>query len=87
MENLVKALDQTVLFLKDSEDSLWSSLSVQEIIDQLETEINKIKKSQQIDLKRLSYLFAPTGCVQDISIDNGWRNEFIELSNIIDRFT
>ena len=87
MENLAKALDQTVLFLKDSEDSLWSSLSVQEIIEQLETELNKIKKSQQIDLKRLSYLFAPTGCIQDISIDNGWGNEFIELSNVIDQFT
>jgi len=87
MENLVKALDQMVLFLKDSEDSLWGSLSVQEIVDQLETEINKIKKPQQIDLKRLSYLFAPTGCIQYISIDNSWENEFIELSNIIDQFT
>ena len=53
----------------------------------LEIELKKIKKPQQIDLKRFSYLFAPTVCIQDISIDNGWGNEFIELLNVIDEFT
>jgi len=87
MENLTKALEQTILFLRQSEDSLWSSLSVDEIIEQLENELSKIKNSQKIDVKRLSYLFAPTGSIQDVSIDNGWGNEFIELSNVIDLFT
>ena len=87
VEDLAKALEQTVNFLKHSEDSFWSALSVEEIIEQLENELNKIKNSQQVDGKRLGYLFAPTGCIQDVSIDNGWGSDFIELSGVIDRFT
>jgi hypothetical protein len=84
MENLAKALEQTILFLRQAEDSLWSSLSVDEII---ENELSNIKNSQKIDVKRLSFLFAPTGSIQDVSIDNGWGNEFLELSKVIDLFT
>ncbi len=87
MEKLATALEETILFLKQSEDSFWSSLSVREIITQLEDEIRKIKSSENIDARRLGLLFAPTGCIQDTSIDNGWGNEFVELSKVIDEFT
>lgn len=87
MDNLTQALEQTVLFLGQSKESFWSALSVPEIIRQLEDEIHKINSSQLIDPKRLGYLFAPTGCMQDISIDNGWADEFVELSKIVDQYT
>jgi len=87
MEKLATALEETILFLRQSEDSFWSSLPVQEIITQLEGEIRKIKSSENIDAKRLGFLFAPTGCIRDTSIDNGWGYKFLELSKIVDEYT
>ncbi|MBK9210853.1 MAG: hypothetical protein IPL71_22255 [Anaerolineales bacterium] len=86
MENLEKVLGQTILFLGSSEDSLWSSLPVEEIIKQLKDELDKVKNFRKVDEKRLGYLFAPTGCIQEISIENGWGNEFLELSNAMNQF-
>jgi hypothetical protein len=36
------------------------------------------------NLKDVSFLFAPTGTLQEISLENGWGDEFIELSIKID---
>lgn len=33
----------------------------------------------------LAYFFAPTGSLQEISISNGWGEEFIEVSEAIDK--
>lgn len=62
-------------------------MSVEDIIQELESEIVKAKNSQPIDLKLLSTLFAPTGAIQEISIDNGWGDEFLRISALIDQFT
>lgn len=70
--------------LRESESSLYGSLSVEEVILQLEKELDKRTKSQQFDIERLRFLFAPTGSIQEISIDNGWEKEFLEIANIID---
>jgi hypothetical protein len=60
---------------------------VEEMIQALESAITKAKDSQAIDISRLSFLFAPTGAIQETSIDNGWGDDFLRLSEIMDRFT
>lgn len=84
--DLCQALEQTVAYLKQSEDSIYSHSTIAEIIQQLEEELAKIKNSQPIDKNRLSFLFAPTGSIQDTSNDNGWGQEFWELSNVVDNY-
>lgn len=59
-------------------------MSVEELITRLETEISKAKNLQPIDAKFLSLLFAPTGAIQETSIDNGWGNDFLRISEVID---
>ncbi len=86
MENLIKAFQETIQFLRDSQDSIYSHLTVAEIIQQLEEELAKIKNSQPIDKNRLSLLFGPTGSIQDTSIDNGWGQEFLEISSAVDNY-
>ena len=81
-----QALEQTIAYLKQSEDSLYSHLTVSEIIDQLEEELEKIKNSRPIDKDLLSLLFGPTESIQDTSIDNGWGQEFLELSSVVDNY-
>jgi hypothetical protein len=87
IDKLVSALEKTLFLLRKSESSFWSSLSVEEVIGILETELDKAKNSQQVDIHQLKYLFLPTAPIQEISIDNGWGNEFVEISEIVDQYT
>ena len=86
VDKLVLALERTLSFLRESESSDWASLSVEEVVRQLADELGKARNSQLLDLKKLRYLYAPTGSLQEISIYNGWGKEFIEISNTIDHF-
>ena len=87
VEKLISALEETVTFLQNSHSSNWANMPVEEIIQGLESEIAKAKNSQPIDAKLLGFLFAPTGAIQDTAIDNGWGDEFLRISDIVDEFT
>jgi len=87
VDNLVLALEKTLSLLGESKSSDWAGLTVEEVIRQLEDELDRARNSQPMDLKRLGFLFAPTGTLQEISIDNDWANEFLEISKTIDRHT
>ena len=84
IENLITTLEETIGLLKNSQPSDWASMSIEEIIQELEAEIAKAKNSERIDRKLLSFLFAPTGSIQEISIDNGWGDDFLRISEVID---
>ena len=83
---LVRALKETISLLSNSQSSDWASMSVEEIIEELQSEITKARNSRPIDAKHLSFLFAPTGVIQETSIDNGWGDEFLRISKIVDQF-
>lgn len=86
VELLALALKRTLLLLQRSESSDWASLPVEEVIRQLKVELDKARNSQPLDTKKLEFLYAPTGSLQEISIENGWGKEFIEIADIIDQF-
>jgi hypothetical protein len=87
IDKLISALDETISFLRNSRSSDWAATSVEELIDELESEIARIKNSESPDTKRSRMLFAPTGSIQETSIDNGWGDDFLRLSEIVDPFT
>ena len=39
-----------------------------------------------MDINFLDRLFAPTGMLQEVSIDNGWGTKFLRISEVIDEF-
>lgn len=84
VDYLVVALEKALSFLRGSESSLYSSLTVEEVIRELEEHLDKWKKSQLVDIERLRFLFGPTGSIQEISIDNGWGKEFLEIAEAVD---
>ena len=86
IEKLISALQETISFLQNSQSSDWANMSVEDIIQELESEIVKAKNSQPIDSKLLGILFAPTGAIQETSIDNGWGDNFLRISELIDQF-
>lgn len=86
VDHLILALERTLLLLRRSESSDWARLSVEKVERILEAELGKARSSQPLDQDTLRYLYAPTGSLQEISIENGWGKEFVEIANLIDQF-
>jgi len=86
VEKLISALEETISYLRRSTSSDWSNVPVEQIIRRLEGEIAKAQNAKPIDVNFLERLFAPTGVIQEASIDNGWGTQFLRISAIIDEF-
>jgi hypothetical protein len=87
IEKLISALEETISYLRKSRSSDWSPMPVEEIITKLEGQVRKAKNAKLIDVILLERLFAPTGAIQEISINNGWGTRFLRISEIVDEFT
>jgi hypothetical protein len=85
-EKAISALEETISFLRTSRSSGWSTMPVEEIIRRLEAEIRKARNAKPIDVILLDGLFAPTGVIQETSIDNGWGTKFLRISEVLDQF-
>ena len=86
VEKLIIALEETILFLRKSESSGWSNMPIEQIITNLEAEVSRAKDAKPIDVITLDRLFAPTGVIQETSIDNGWGTKFLRISEVIEEF-
>ncbi|MFD0694967.1 hypothetical protein ACFQZT_12745 [Paenibacillus sp. GCM10027628] len=57
----------------------WSRFKdVDEVLEYLDSCIESLRQGSESALEDLKLLFAPTGSLQEISIDSGWGNKFIE---------
>jgi hypothetical protein len=66
-------------------DVTWSRYeSVEEAIEELDLYITKMDSQEESAIKNIITLFAPTGALQEISINSGWGEEFIEISSRFD---
>ena len=86
VETLIFALEETILYLRKSQSSDWAPMPVEEIIRRLDAEVVKAKNAKPMDVNFLDRLFAPTGVIQEISMDSGWGTEFLRISEVIDQF-
>jgi hypothetical protein len=87
IEKLISALEETISYLRRSQPLHPSHMSIEEIIRRLEAEVGKAKNSKPVNINLLDRLFAPTGVIQEISIDNGWGRMFLRISEVVDEFT
>ena len=90
MQELISALEKTIEFLKNSTDSDWAAQSVSEAKETLEKELETYKQKQKFSFLgkgKIKFLFLPTGTLQEISLDNGWSSEYLQISEIIDKYT
>jgi hypothetical protein len=67
-----------------SHDSPWSHAGISEIVAALDRGIVAISAGKIPDGKELILLFAPTGALQETSMENGWAMEFLLLSETFD---
>ena len=86
IERLISALQETISYLRKSESSGWSNMPIEVIIRKLEAEITRLRSAKLVDIILLDRLFAPTGIIQETSIDNGWGTKFLRISEVVDEF-
>ena len=81
-DKIIRQLEILVNFLENSENSIYAARSVWEI----RAEICEICRniSTPHSMEKLQILLAPTGDLQEISIDNGWGEEFLRIASEIE---
>jgi len=77
---LIDVLKQCCELSKASQDALYSSRGVSEIVAVLERGIEAIERGTELNREELTLLFAPTGDLQETSMANGWAEEYLSLS-------
>lgn len=89
MDELISAFERIIDLLDQSEDTIWANYTVDEAKEILQTELENYKQTQKLSdsgKSRINFLFLPTSALQEISMDNGWGDEYIKLSNIFDKY-
>jgi len=86
MKYLKYELEKIMYYLNISTvDVYYGTISLIKTKEKIKEFIFKMENSQEIDLIEINYLIAPTGKIQEISLDNGWSEEFIEIADTIDK--
>jgi hypothetical protein len=83
---LLEILSETRVWLaRPSNDfgySTWSSTA--EALREFDAAVSSLNGGQGADLSELTVLFAPTGSLQEVSMDSGWSDEFLDLARRFD---
>lgn len=67
-------------------DLAWTRYrNVNEVTEMLDQFDERIQKHDTAALDELALLFAPTAPFQEISISNGWSEEFLNIAKLFDR--
>lgn len=86
MQEIEDILKKLVVFLKQSEDSIWSDLTVSEVLQILEKQLLSLEAKAKVKTRQLRYLFLPTAPLQEIALHNGWSDEYLEVAEQFDRW-
>ena len=73
--------------ISDSTDVSWSGFeSVNELQTELDKDIISLESGDFSSLKTYKVYFLPTGEFQEISMSNGWGEEYLKLANKFDEY-
>lgn len=89
MDELIFAFERIIELLENSEDTIWANYTAAEAKEILQTELENYKQTHKISdsgKHQINFLFLPTSALQEISVDNGWGNEYVKLSGIFDKY-
>jgi hypothetical protein len=83
---LSAALRRTRELVSSSRSSAWAQEDLESIVRSLDSVIVALDSGAPVDRRSLRRLFAPTGAIQETSVDSGWGEEFLALSLSVDAF-
>ena len=71
--------------MDDTTDINWTSFeTADEIIEELDEYIKLLEANDYEVLEEVKFQFLPTCTFQELSLTNGWGDEFLELANRFD---
>ena len=82
-----RAIAETIRLLRSSQDGGYNTQPVQAIIASLMTIQDEFDRTGRLDTDKLSFLFGPTGTIQEISMFNGWADQFLRLAQEVDKIS
>jgi hypothetical protein len=66
-------------------DVAWTQFNTpQELVDELTNDIRKLRACDYETLENVYLMFLPTGSLQELSISNGWEDEYLKLADQFD---
>ena len=84
-KDLVDILNFVKAKFTDNSDMLWTSYeTAKEVRNELTSYINQINKGDKSCLENLNIHFLPTSTFQEHSLQNGWTEEYMKLSEKFD---
>ncbi|MFT5819288.1 MAG: hypothetical protein ACI8ZM_000511 [Crocinitomix sp.] len=83
-EQLKNILSRITELLKESNESDYSVFTIEQTLETLFKETERLDKRNRFHIKRISFLFLPTGPLQEISLANPWSDEFLVLADRFD---
>ena len=88
-EALIRVLrDTRAILSRPGNDFSWSRWQDQKAaVADIDDILRRIEAAETIKLAQLEALYAPTGSLQEVSIDSDWEDEFMKLSSRFDRAT
>ena len=81
---LIETLSRCKECVATSHESAWSSMDAPEIQSILDTGLSALESGRKPNIRALTFLFLPTGPLQETAMDNGWAEEYLELSSRFD---
>ena len=80
--------DTRTLLARADNDFSWSSWeNGVEAVAEIDDVLRRIETAETIKLLPLQVLFGPTGSLQEVSIQSGWGDEFLQLASRFDEAT
>lgn len=74
-----------ILINSEYTDLTWSRYeTLEDVLNEIDLHISRLKENNILYLSELTIIFAPTGSFQEVSISNGWGNEYIQLASRFD---
>lgn len=82
---LLSALEELAGLLRRSQESLYASCAPAQAASAITREIDSLTRANTFaDADELRLLFAPTGALQEIALENGWGEAFLRIAAIWD---
>ena len=82
-DKLRRILLEVIELLSVSQDSDWSDMDVSETLKVIHKQLIFID-NRRVQKSKLYYLFLPTGPLQEISMQNGWSDEYLLIAERFD---
>ena len=78
-------LEETLGYLKKSQNSEWASQDINIVCKTIKKEIKNLKQGRKINKKQLMLEFLPTSSIQEIFVTNNLSKQYLDISSRFDK--